>query len=486
MSNQYVRRTRGWLTLLGIAGFVGSGRAQTPQVQWQRVVEGSTGPATTTLRAVQVGSQGDYGVLAGKNVVRLSADGAVVWNQPVPEAYPDHLTSRIPVRQTLALAPTPDAGLVILAQDVQNRYYVAKLGATGSPAFTKTIDRANAGPGVRIADNALAALPDGGVLVVGSYADRLSYLTLTKLNREGTESGRWRIKYADNARSSPLIRQVLPTADNGFLLIGSTADGKAVAIKLNAEYNVVWQNTYPALTGLFSAVANRNRAGTYTAVGSGAGGNPQIVTLAPNQPGDGTPLAALPGAGPVVGLAGDGPDNLTLLDAAGTNNGDFRLTNGTSPSAVRWLKTLGGSGQDMPADLLATGDGGYLVIGMTTSTDGDATGNRSSEAVVWAVKLGVGSQARPDKPEPTTANLSVTVLGNPVRDAATVEIGGAEGQSMQLHLLDARGRSVEQRTIGQAGAVERQTFDLRQQSVGTLLLHTTANGQVRTVKIVKQ
>jgi hypothetical protein len=44
---------------------------------------------------------------------------------------------------------------------------------------------------------------------------------------------------------------------------------------------------------------------------------------------------------------------------------------------------------------------------------------------------------------------------------------------------------VEQRTIDRAKATEQQTFDLRQQSGGTFLLHTTANGQSRTVKLLK-
>ena len=82
--------------------------------------------------------------------------------------------------------------------------------------------------------------------------------------------------------------------------------------------------------------------------------------------------------------------------------------------------------------------------------------------------------------------LSVSVLGNPVRETVTVEVRGAQDQLLQLRLVDGYGRVVEQRSIEQAAAAERQTFDLRQQAPGALLLHTTANGQSQTLKVVKQ
>lgn len=66
----------------------------------------------------------------------------------------------------------------------------------------------------------------------------------------------------------------------------------------------------------------------------------------------------------------------------------------------------------------------------------------------------------------TRLRLTASVPGNPVSDA--------------------RGRLVEQRAVELAAAAERQTFNLRQQSAGTLLLRTTTNGQIQTVQVVKQ
>ena len=669
MRNQYVVQTSRWLTWVWIASAMLSVRAQTElptQIQWQRVIEGGEVTPTAVVRAVKAANDG-YGVLAGNSLIRLSSTGEVVWSKPVPGSYQDSATNRVPIRETVALAPTQDDGFVVLALDVLNRYYVTKVDALGNGVWTKTVDRADAGPGVRITGNALAVAPDSSILVVGSYTDNLSYLTMTKLNPEGYNVGQWRARFAGPAQpATPLIRQILTLSDQGYLLVGSaagnaTADSKGLAMKVDAGYNLVWQNTYPAVNTFVDLIPSRTDD-SYTALGLGAGGSGQVITIAPKRAEDGNGRASIPNGSTGVSLAGDESDNLTILDAAGSNNGDFRLTNVTPTSAVQWTKTVGGSGRDVPAALLRTDDGGYLAVGTTTSTDGDVVGKLTPTAATWVVKLGSSSQVttlrlltpvydcdsgyivfnttggdgssvvytapgvRQTQPtdnfgrveqelrndpkgitiqatqhgqtisydfdlgaycrqnqlttnpasmttlqmvaptyncetgaitfrttggdgspveyaatgitgwttnpnqfvdrETRTAydaqplllmarqrgqtvmyvfnvkaecgrarqgagerltTLTVTVLENPARETATVEITGAEQQSLLLTLTDARGRLVEQRTTKRAQAVERQTVDLRQQSAGTFLLHIAAtNGQAETVRILKQ
>ena len=62
--------------------------------------------------------------------------------------------------------------------------------------------------------------------------------------------------------------------------------------------------------------------------------------------------------------------------------------------------------------------------------------------------------------EDTIPELTVSLLGNPTNETAHVRIEVAQGQSLQLQLVDAHGRLVEQRIIEQAGHGERQHFDL--------------------------
>ncbi|MDR1979844.1 MAG: hypothetical protein LBQ42_13995 [Synergistaceae bacterium] len=66
------------------------------------------------------------------------------------------------------------------------------------------------------------------------------------------------------------------------------------------------------------------------------------------------------------------------------------LTGGAAHTAraprIEWQKSLGGSGSDMAYSIQQTADGGYIVAGSSSSTDGDVAGNRGKD--YWIVKLG--------------------------------------------------------------------------------------------------
>ncbi|GAB3890407.1 hypothetical protein GCM10028825_26970 [Spirosoma agri] len=82
--------------------------------------------------------------------------------------------------------------------------------------------------------------------------------------------------------------------------------------------------------------------------------------------------------------------------------------------------------------------------------------------------------------------LSLTVLGNPVQEQLRVRIDGAEGQAVNVQLMDQTGRLLESRAIERAGRSEEQTFKLSQQNGGLLLLRAATSTQTSTVKISKQ
>lgn len=56
------------------------------------------------------------------------------------------------------------------------------------------------------------------------------------------------------------------------------------------------------------------------------------------------------------------------------------------PPAIEWQKTLGGSAQDHGYSIAPTNDGGYIVSGSTSSSDGDVTNNQGQQDY-WVVKL---------------------------------------------------------------------------------------------------
>ena len=91
-------------------------------------------------------------------------------------------------------------------------------------------------------------------------------------------------------------------------------------------------------------------------------------------------------------------------------------------------------------------------------------------------RLGTGSEVP----------LTVTVLGNPVvGKTVSVEVRGAEGQSLRLQLSDERGHLVSDQVVERAGLVERQVLSLGHQSGGILLLRVSTPSQYQTIKLVK-
>ena len=94
--------------------------------------------------------------------------------------------------------------------------------------------------------------------------------------------------------------------------------------------------------------------------------------------------------------------------------------------------------------------------------------------------------ARIEVSEEPVAALRITVLGNPVTgQSVSVEVRGAEGQSLQLTLTSLQGRTVSERSIERAGAIETQTLPMSNQTAGLLLLRVSTPTQSQTVKVLK-
>jgi hypothetical protein len=65
---------------------------------------------------------------------------------------------------------------------------------------------------------------------------------------------------------------------------------------------------------------------------------------------------------------------------------DFWIIKLDSSGNITWQKYLGGSYYDYAYSITQTQDGGFLVAGSTSSTDGDVSGNHG-QVDVWVVKL---------------------------------------------------------------------------------------------------
>lgn len=104
---------------------------------------------------------------------------------------------------------------------------------------------------------------------------------------------------------------------------------------------------------------------------------------------------------------------------------------------------------------------------------------------VWNFRTAcVGSNAR-TAVEPVSA-WQLQLLGNPVAGELDVLVTDAEGQSLQLELVDATGRIIASRRVQPALARHREVFDCPRHNAGLLLLRATGNGRSQTQKVLQK
>ncbi|MEM1339337.1 MAG: hypothetical protein AAF634_10730 [Bacteroidota bacterium] len=68
---------------------------------------------------------------------------------------------------------------------------------------------------------------------------------------------------------------------------------------------------------------------------------------------------------------------------------DFWVLKFNAQNEIEWTNTYGGSDDDRGQDVIQTGDGSYVIVGYSTSSDGDLKGNAGAQDH-WVVKLDPG------------------------------------------------------------------------------------------------
>ncbi|MFT5265814.1 MAG: hypothetical protein ACI8YQ_004571 [Polaribacter sp.] len=65
---------------------------------------------------------------------------------------------------------------------------------------------------------------------------------------------------------------------------------------------------------------------------------------------------------------------------------DYWLVKLTSNGEIAWQKCLGGTENDIASSVQQTSDGGYVIVGISNSKDGDLRDNKEKDDI-WVVKL---------------------------------------------------------------------------------------------------
>lgn len=166
----------------------------------------------------------------------------------------------------------------------------------------------------------------------------------------------------ENALGGPLhegARSIEQTDDGGYIVCGWSASNTG-DVTLNHGLNDVW-------------VVKLDAAG-------------ELVwqrSLGGSQYDDGFSVAQTTDGGYIVAGLTKSNDG----DASGHHGDyDFWVVKLDATGAPIWQRTLGGTGAEIAESIQQTSDGGYIVVGATTSNDGDVSGNHGQEDF-WVVKL---------------------------------------------------------------------------------------------------
>lgn len=150
---------------------------------------------------------------------------------------------------------------------------------------------------------------------------------------------------------------------------------------------------------------------------------------------------------------------------ATSNHGssDYWIVKLDNSGIITWQKSLGGTGDDIANSIQQTRDGGYIIVGTSNSNNGNVTGNHGyNEADYWVVKLdnlGViqwqktlgGSSIDEGKSIQQTTDGGYIVAGNSSLSDGNIT-GNKGGSDFGIIKLDSTGIIQWQKSLGGTGA----------------------------------
>ncbi len=348
---------------------------QAPVIQWQKCLGGTANDSAQSIQPTPDGgfimagytfsNDGDVTGNHGSDawVVKLSSTGSLQWQKCLGGTSSN---------QAYSIQPTPDGGYIVAGftsstdGDVTGYHgglgpdaWVVKLSSIGSLQWQKCLGGTSSDQAYSI-----QSTTDGGYILAG-YTSSINGdvsgnhggfdVWVVKLSSTGTLE--W--QKALGGTTNDYAYSIQTTADGGYILTGQTnstngdvtgnhGNGDAWVVKLSAMGALVWQKAL------------------------GGSGIDYAQSIQPT-PDGGCIMAGYTSStdGDVTGYHGDSDAWVVKLSATGT---------------IQWQKALGGTDTDSSTSIQITTDGGYILAGLTGSTDGDVSGNHGG-IDAWVVKL---------------------------------------------------------------------------------------------------
>ena len=303
--------------------------------------------------------------------------------------------------------------------------------------------------------NSFQQTSDGGYIIAGNTSSfNTGYnddIWILKLSSDGEIE--WQKTYGGNGREEAYFIQ--QTGDGGYIVAGYTYPSGAAErdiwiLKLSSDGEIEWQKTYGGSGSDSASSIQQTQDGGYVVVG-------EIESLEEGQRIRDTWFSKLSSDGDIewqktyvrdesysvsfIQQTGDGG-----YIAAGTTGSygagaiDIWFLKLSSDGEIEWQKTYGGNKSDSVSSIQQTGDGGYIVVGDTSSFSDEGSDP-------WILKLSSGGEIEWQKTYGGDKSYSVSSIQQTSEGGYVVagsafsgsEWGGPSEREIQVLTLSSTG-----------------------------------------------
>jgi hypothetical protein len=408
--------------------------AQAPAIQWQKCLGGTSSDYAQSITTTTDGgyivagntysTNGDVssGIHGGYDawILKLYSNGNIQWQKALGGTNNDYAQS---------IRPTSDGGFIIVGYtnsndgDVSGNHggfdaWVEKISSIGNLEWQKCLGGTNDDKAYSIQLTA-----DGGYILAGNTSSNSGDVIgnhggqdawVVKLSSTG--SFQWQKCFGGTIDDA--VQSIQPTADGGYILAGDTEsnDGDVISnhgyndawvVKFTSTGNLQWQNAIGGTGYDYANSIQNTTEGGYIFAGrsssndgdvSGNHGDYDTWVVKLSNSGSIEWNKCFGGAGSesanCIQLTSDG--GYVLVGLADSNNGDVTGNHGyrdvwavkiSNTGSLQWQKSLGGTTDDFANSIQPTTDGGCILTGTTDSNNGDVSGNHGIYYDIWIVKL---------------------------------------------------------------------------------------------------
>jgi len=400
------------------------------QQTWTRTYGGSQ---YDEGKAVKQTSDGGY-IIAGTTnsfgagfqdvyLIKTDSLGNLIWSKTYGDSSSEGGNS---------LDITLDGGYIIAGYKGylgNSLFYLIRADSLGDTLWTRTY-----GPATRGGAQCVRQTEDQGFIMVGSALDAIYFL---KVDAQGDTLWSKIISVGIGASGNAVIQ----TSDKGYAITGSAADthtGYVILVKTDSLGSVEWRNAYGwAWVSNIGYALQQTPDGGYIIAGMAHGGMvPGDAYLIKTDAQGNSPWSKTFGGsqdeyGYSVQQTSDGGYIVAGYTASFGTGGDVYLIKTSSSGDSLWARTYGGPESEVGYSVQQTADGGYIIVGNTTSfgagyddvylikTDGN--GNVGVETQVRQLD---GSTVRPLKTTPNPFTSFASVPGHSSDRFALYDISG--------------------------------------------------------------